>query len=60
MLLRFFEHVTMEGFSGRLNQIYTLRLHYNTVSAWLPNIFPVYCVKMSADDGGIHNAPSQV
>ena len=22
----------------------TLRLHYNAVSTWLPNIFPVYCV----------------
>ena len=29
--------------------IYTLRLHYNAVSAWLPNIFSsILCVKMSA------------
>ena len=29
--------------------IYTLRLHYNAVFAWLPNIFPsILCVKMSA------------
>jgi len=23
----------------------TLLLHYNAVTAWLPNIFPVYCVR---------------
>jgi len=34
---------------------YITRTPYNAVSAWLPNIFPVYCVKMSADDRGIHN-----
>ena len=36
-----------------LVEINTLGLHYNAVSAWLPNSFSE---KMSADDRGIHNA----
>ena len=44
------------GFGPSRFETNKLRLHYNAVSLWLPNIFLVKCVKNSADDRSIHNA----
>ena len=39
----------------------TLRLHYNAVAAWLPNIISsLICAKMSTGYRGIHNASCEI